>query len=67
LRSAFAFALAASGCHAPILEAFASLLAPELRGDDALVDGAEELHGRIAAMAERCGEDVHLYLKFQGD
>jgi hypothetical protein len=33
----------------------------------ARADGATELHEKIAAMATRCGEEVHLYLKFQGD
>lgn len=33
----------------------------------ALADGARVLHAKVAAMAERCSEEVHLYLKFQGD
>jgi hypothetical protein len=34
---------------------------------EALVDGGADLHAKVAAMAERCGKEVHLYLKFQGD
>jgi hypothetical protein len=33
----------------------------------ATAEGAADLHEKVAAMAARCAEDVHLYLKFQGD
>jgi hypothetical protein len=33
----------------------------------AIASGASDLHTKIATMATRCSEEVHLYLKFQGD
>ena len=35
--------------------------------DAATADGAADLHAKIEAMAKRCAEDVHLYLKLEGD
>jgi len=35
--------------------------------DQAAADGATDLHAKVAAMATRCNDEVHLYLKFQGD
>ncbi|MGO9711076.1 MAG: hypothetical protein ACLQBL_19605 [Polyangiaceae bacterium] len=33
----------------------------------ARADGGMDLHAKVAAMAERCSAEVHLYLKFRGD
>lgn len=35
--------------------------------DSARAQGAWDLFSTIAAMAGRCGEEVHTYLKFRGD
>jgi hypothetical protein len=33
----------------------------------AVADGAGDLHAKVESMAARCSDDVHLYLRFQGD
>jgi hypothetical protein len=35
--------------------------------DVAETAGAAHLHSKVASMAERCGREVHTYLKFLGD
>jgi hypothetical protein len=52
---------------------FNRLQMPQFRREWSILEGvarqqgAEEVHERIASMAARCAEEVHLYVKFEGD